>query len=73
LLASGCVIGIIAALQTTTHILRMHTGLFANHLLGYLLILGVCGVYAAYVHLIEIRPVSEIAGQLRRLNSDSGF
>ncbi|HVC28592.1 MAG TPA: type II CAAX endopeptidase family protein [Gammaproteobacteria bacterium] len=65
-LAVGSVIGFIIGLQSVAHAVHIKPGTIASYILGLLLIVGVCGVYAAYVRLIEKRSVSEF-GQHRAI------
>ncbi len=72
-LAAGCVIGFIAVFQLATHSAHIKPGTFTSHVMGLLLIAGVCGVYAAYVRLIEKRSISELGAHRALAEIGHGF
>jgi CAAX protease family protein len=73
MLAAAGVIGSIAVVQTAGRLANIKPESLAGHLLGLALVVGVCGVYAAYVHLIEKRSINEFGRHRAVSEIGSGY
>jgi CAAX protease family protein len=61
MLAAASVIGVIVTIQSAGRLAHIKQESLVGHFLGLLLVAGVCGIYVAYVRVIEKRRANEFA------------